>query len=478
MVTATVLACYFVVLYAASRIFSGRGGNDTFFRGNRSSPWWLVAFGMVGASVSGITFISVTGMVAWSQMTYLQACAGYILGYFVVAFVLLPIYYRLNLTTIYTYLGRRLGPRAYRTGSAFFVLSKLSGAAARFYVVCLVLEQAVMAPLGIPFAVTAPLLVLLIWLYTRNGGISTLVRTDVIQTACMLLSLILIIHAAASALGLGPVEAIGLVMDDPRSRILELSDWSSPQHFLKQFVGGIFIVVVMTGLDQDMMQKNLTCKSEREAKVDMCAYSFAFVPLNLLFMSLGILLLTLCAQRGISVPSDPDLLLPTLVGDGTLGLLAEICFALGIVAASFSSADSSLTALTTSTCVDLLGKEHDERLRRRVHALMAALFALAVLCFGAASSTSLIDAIFILCGYTYGPLLGLFAFAILTRRQAHDRAVPWICCLAPLACLGIDQAARAMGYRFGYEMLLLNGALTFAMLFASGIAIRRDRRPS
>ncbi|MBE6424302.1 sodium:solute symporter [Succinivibrio dextrinosolvens] len=462
-----ILLSYFAILYTYSYFHSSKNSNETFFRGNRNSRWYLVAFGMIGASLSGITFVSVPGMVMWSDMTYLQTCLGYILGYFIVAFVLLPIFYRHNLTTIYSFLKIRLGETSYKTGALFFLISKLIGAAARFYVVCLILDRFVFKELNIPFFVTVPFLMALIWLYTRNGGIRTLVHTDVIQTFFMLLSLGVILYGVLDVLDFSLAEAFKEVVSSGHSRIFEFSDIKSPQNFFKQFISGAFIVVVMTGLDQDMMQKNLTCKTLHEAKKDMCTYAFAFAPVNLLFMVLGILLICAFNTNGIAIPEKFDNLLIDAISNGILGMSAKIFFIIGIVSAAFSSADSSLTALTTTYCVDIKEKSSDVRLRKNTHAMMAILFAFAVLIFNYFNSTSLIDAIFILCGYTYGPLLGLFSFAILGRRNVMDKATPYIAMLSPVACFVISQLTLKMfGYKFGYELLLLNGALTFAGLYA------------
>ena len=296
MILITILV-YFALLMLFSRLTSRRSDNDTFYRGNRQSPWYMVAFGMVGASISGVTFVSVPGMVLHSDMTYMQTCLGFILGYVAVAFILLPVYYRMNLTTIYTYLYNRLGERSYKTGAWFFLLSKMTGAAARFYVVCIILQRFVLDALGVPFALTVVCMVALIWLYTRRGGIKTLVWTDTLQTTCMFTALLLIIWQVTKALGMSPSEAVTAIMTDSHSRVFVFDDWVSRQNFWKQFLSGIFIVIVMTGLDQDMMQKNLTCKSLREAQKDMCSYGVAFVPANLLFLSLGVLLTLLAAQR-------------------------------------------------------------------------------------------------------------------------------------------------------------------------------------
>ncbi len=466
---------YFAVLLLLSRLTARRSDNDTFYRGNRQSPWYMVAFGMVGASISGITFVSVPGMVLQTDMTYMQTCLGFILGYVLVAFVLLPIYYRWNLTTIYSYLERRLGLKAYKTGAWFFLLSKMTGASVRFYVVCLIVAQVLgegswAQALGgrrVLFPVVVVAMTCLIWLYTRRGGIKTLVWTDTFQTTCMFTALLLIIYNVIGELGMSPSEAVQAIARDSHSRMFVMDDWVSRQNFWKQFLSGIFIVIVMTGLDQDMMQKNLTCKGLREAQKDMCTYGVAFVPANLLFMSLGVLLVLLAQAKGVALPAKSDELLPMFAATGQLGTAVVVLFTIGIVAASFSSADSALTAMTTSFCVDICQRPRDERLRRRVHVAMAVVFMALILMVEAVNSTSVIDAIYILCSYTYGPLLGLFAFALLTRRRlVRPSLVPFIAIASPLMCYGLNLlATNSLGYQFGYELLMLNGALTFLGLW-------------
>ena len=467
MTTLLILALYFALLYGVRRAVSRAEGNSEFFGASRKSPWHLVAFGMIGASVSGISFVSVPGMVVGSQMTYLQTCFGFILGYAVVAGVLLPLYYRLQLTSIYTYLGKRLGRKSEVTGASFFVISKLIGAALKFYVVCMILHEFVFQPLGVPFALTVALMVALIWVYTRRGGIRTLVFTDALQTACMLGALLLISLGVLRALNLTPWQAVDAIRDNAMSRVFVFDDWMSKQNFWKQFVSGAFIVVVMTGLDQDMMQKNLTCRTLRESQKNMCCYGLAFVPVNLLFLSLGVLLTMLAANLNVPLPENTDTLLPMFAATGKLGFGAQILFTLGIVAASFSSADSALTSLTTSFCIDICRRPNDEKLRRRSHLGICAMFVACILVFRYAQSTSLLDAIYTIVSYTYGPLLGLFAYGLFTRRHVLDGATPYIAVAAPLLCLGIAKASYALfGYTFGYELLLLNGALTFAALWA------------
>ncbi len=470
MLIITVVLSYFLLLLVFSRLMTRKTDNDTFFRGNKQSPWYMVAFGMIGASISGVTFVSVPGMVLQTGMTYLQMCMGFILGYFIVAFVLLPIYYKLNLTTIYSWLGDRLGPRAYKTGASFFLFSKMTGAAVRFYVVCFILQEFVLGPMGVPFPLTVVAMVSLIWLYTRRGGIRTLVWTDTLQTVCMLVALVLIMLHVIDALGMDMGQAISAIVADEHSRVFVFDDWVSRQNFWKQFVSGVFVVIVMTGLDQDMMQKNLTIKSLRDAQKDVCTYGFAFVPANALFLALGVLLAMLAQKEGMALPMHGDDLLPMYAASGRLGTSVVILFTIGIMAAAFSSADSALTALTTSTCVDILERPDDERLRRWVHVGVAVVFTLFILLFRVVNSTSIIDAIYILCSYTYGPLLGLFAFGLLTRRIVRDHLVPYICIISPVLCYALDTTVyAATGYRFGYELLMVNGALTFAALWLAGM---------
>ena len=459
-----IVLAYFVVLFGISHLTSRKANNDMFYRANRKAPWYMVAFGMIGASISGVTFVSVPGMVLTSQMTYLQMCLGFIVGYLVIAFVLLPLYYRLQLTSIYTYLGQRLGNRSYQTGAWFFQLSKMVGASVRFYVVCIILQQFVFEPAGIPFIMNVVGMVLLIWLYTRRGGIGTLVFTDTFQTICLFTALVLIILEAISQLHLSVGEAVSAIADSEMSRIFVFDNWVSPQNFWKQFFSGAFIAIVMTGLDQDMMQKNLTCKTLKDAQKDMCTYGVAFVPANLLFLALGILL-----TMTLGTELKGDELLPTFV-QGTSILHSSFftlhLFVLGIVAASFSSADSALTSLTTCYCVDIRRQPDNERLRKRMHVMMCFIFVLFILLFKAVNSTSLIDAVYILASYTYGPLLGLFVFGLFTHRQPIDRLVPYICIASPVICYALDTTTQYLwNYRFGYELLMLNGLLTFLGLW-------------
>lgn len=471
----TILA-YFGILLLTARITGERhGDNDAFFRGNRQSPWYIVSFGMIGASLSGVTFVSVPGMVRSIDMTYMQTCLGFLVGYLVIAHVLLPLYYRLNLTSIYTYLGERFGRRSYKTGASFFLLSKMLGAAARLYLVCMILQHYVFDAYHIPFAVTAVGTVALIWLYTRKSGIRTIVWTDGIQTLCLLLALALIIVQVVQAMGLDFAGTVRTIQESGHSRIFVFGDWHSKQNFFKQFSSGIFIAIVMTGLDQDMIQKNLSCRNLKEARKNMYCYGFSSVPVNFLFLLLGILLLAAAPQMGVTLPEKGDDILPMFAAQGYLGPAVLVFFTIGIIAAAFSSADSALTALTTCFCIDIIGigryPEPDaQRIRRQAHLLISAVFIGCILAFEAIGSQSIIDSIYVLASYTYGPLLGLFAFGLFTRRHTRDRLVPYIAIASPLVCYATDRLVfLATGYRFGYEILMLNGLLTFCALYLASL---------
>lgn len=470
------IVIYFGLLLLISHFTSGSNAdNDTFFRGNRQSPWYVVSFGMIGATLSGVTFVSVPGMVSGIDMTYMQTCLGFFVGYLFIAHILLPLYYRLQLTSIYTYLGKRLGRRSYKTGASFFLLSKMLGASARLYLVCLILQEYVFSQYRIPFPITAIGTVVLIWLYTRKGGIKTIVWTDSLQTFCLLTALLLILWNVSSLLGLNFSGVVDTITQSEHSKIFVFDDWQSKQNFFKQFFSGIFITIVMTGLDQDMMQKNLSCKNLKEARRNMYFYGFSFVPVNLIFLSLGILLLVLAQKMQIVLPDNGDQILPLFAANGYLGYAVLVFFTIGIIAAAFSSADSALAALTTSFCIDILEIEKKTateatRLRKRTHFFISTLFILCILAFEALNNKSVIDTIYILASYTYGPLLGLFTYGLFTKRATRDKLVPYIAVASPIVCYFIDKGVYvATGYKFGYEMLMFNGLLTFFCLYISSI---------
>lgn len=468
-----IIAVYFAILLGVAWITGRSDSNEAFFLGERKSPWYIVSIGMIGTSLSGVTFVSVPGMVRSIDMTYMQTVLGFFVGYVLIAHVLLPLYYKLRLTSIYAYLDTRIGRRGYKTGASFFLLSKIVGAAARLYLVVLILQTYVFDAWHVPFVVTAILSIFLVWLYTFRSGVRTIIWTDTLQAICLVAMLVVIIWQVKDRMGLDFVGMARTIGESPRFRIFEFSDWHSTQHFAKQFLSGIFITIVMTGLDQDMMQKNLSCKSLRDAQKNMYTYGFAFTPVNFLFLTLGVLLLIVAEREQIALPVLSDDILPMFCTSGILGSSILIFFTVGIIAAAFSSADSALTALTTTFCVDILNVQEEDarkakRMRLGVHLLMSVLFALIILVIKEVNNRSVIDAIYMIASYTYGPLLGLFVFGLFTKRLANDRIVPYLCIASPVICFLTDYAAKQMfGYTFGYEMLMFNGAITFAGLWFS-----------
>lgn len=468
MILVTII-CYFTALLIIARVTGKTGGSDAaFFRGENKSPWYIVAFGMIGASVSGVTFVSVPGMVRGMDMTYMQTVLGFFFGYMAVAHILLPLYYKLNLTSIYTYLGTRIGEKSHRTGSFFFLLSRMLGTAAKLYLVCLILYNYVFQEMGVPFFGIAIGATTLVWVYTHKSGIKTIVWTDALQTFCLIAALICIMVAVTQQLDMNFTEIVTAIRSHQHSRIFVFDDWMSRQNFFKHFISGIFIVIVMTGLDQDMMQKNLSCRNLKDAQKNMYYYGFSFIPLNFLFLCLGILLLILAGQMQVELPIINDDVLPMLATQGYLGTPVLIFFTIGIIAAAFSTSDSALTSMTTSFCVDILntGKDDKEvalRKRKRVHILMSLVLVCFICLFRLINSQSVIDAIYIIASYTYGPLLGMFTFGLFTKHQTIDKYVPYIAVCSPLLCYAIEKVVTAQtGYRFGYELLMLNGFFTFA----------------
>lgn len=463
-----IIAVYFgLLLFIAWLTGRKSSSNDAFFTGNRQSPWYIVSIGMIGTSLSGVTFVSVPGMVRSIDMTYMQTVFGFFVGYIIIAHILLPLYYKLKLTSIYSYLKDRIGHRGYKTGASFFLLSKSIGAAARLYLVVLILQHYVFDAFNIPFAVTVILSILLVWIYTFRSGIKTIIWTDTIQAICLIAMLIVIIWQVKDALGMSFVEMSTSVANNPHFRIFEFNDWNSSQHFAKQFFSGIFITIVMTGLDQDMMQKNLSCRNLKEAQKNMYTYGFAFTPVNFLFLVLGILLLIVAEQKQIALPELSDDILPMFCTSGILGNSILIFFTIGIIAAAFSSADSALTALTTSFCIDILDIQNDsekqaKRKRLMIHIAISIVFALIILVIKEVNNRSIIDAIYMIASYTYGPLLGMFIFGLFTKRLAKDKFVPYICIISPVISFGINYVVEnTTDYIFGYEILMINAAITF-----------------
>jgi Na+/proline symporter len=468
----SIILAYFLLLLVISWI-SGRGaGNEAFFLGERKSPWYVVAFGMIGASLSGVTFISVPGWVVNSQFSYMQMVLGYLLGYAVIANLLMPLYYRLQLTSIYTYLEERFGRSSYKTGASFFLLSRIIGASFRLFLVANVLQITVFDAWNVPFYLTVIVTIALIWLYTQRGGIKTIIWTDTLQTFSMLTAVVVSIVLITRSMDLSLGEMIGRVSAGEDSGIWIFNDWNKENHFFKHFISGAFITIVMTGLDQDMMQKNLSCRNIRDAKKNMYWMSISLVPVNLLFLSLGVLLATFAVQNGMPLPEQSDDLFPLIATGGMLPRIVGVTFVVGLVAAAYSSADSALTALTTSFTVDILGnrgKTEAEvmRTRKRVHIGISLLLALVIFLFEAINNENVISAIFRVAGFTYGPLLGLYAFGLFTRRSLTDRWVPWVAVLAPVAAY-IDKLVIEWifkNYEMGFEFLIMNGLYTYLGLW-------------
>ncbi|MFW5821687.1 MAG: sodium:solute symporter, partial [Bacteroidota bacterium] len=464
----TVIIGYFLVLILISWYTSRKADNDSFFIGNRKSPWYVVAFGMIGASLSGVTFISIPGWVGSSQFTYMQMVLGYLVGYFIIANVLMPLYYRLNLTSIYTYLEERFGKFSYKTGASFFLLSRIIGASFRLFLVANVLQFTVFKEWGVPFEITVLVTIVLIWLYTFRGGIKTIVWTDSLQTFSMLLAVIISVFIIGKQMDFDFSGMIELVKESKYSRIWIFDDWKSEYHFFKQFVGGAFIAIVMTGLDQDMMQKNLSCKNIGEAKKNMYWMSISLVPVNILFLSLGALLFIYAQKMNISIPEQTDNLFPLIATGGYLPQVVGVFFIIGLVAAAYSSADSALTSLTTSFTIDILeaDKKRIENLKKTrigIHILLSFVLMAVILIFKAINDENVISAIFTVAGYTYGPLLGLYAFGLFTKRKVKDRFVPVVAIISPILTYFINLHSEALlwGYIFGFELILVNGFFTF-----------------
>jgi SSS family transporter len=477
----TLLLGYFLVLIIISYVTGKNDSNVDFFKAGKQSPWYLVAFGMIGASLSGVTFISVPGWVEASQFSYFQVVLGYMVGYVVVAFVLLPVYYKLNLTSIYEYLFQRFGVVSHKTGAFFFFISRVLGAAFRLYLVAIVLQQFVFSEWNVPFEITVIISILLIWIYTFRGGIKTIVWTDTLQTLFMITAVVLSIYFITNSLGWSFSEFLESEELKSYSTIFNTDSILDKNYFLKSFFGGLFITICMTGLDQDMMQKNLTCKSLKDAQKNMLSFSVVLTLVTFLFMLLGALLFIYAKQNNIAIPlldgkPKTDLLFPEIALNSGLGITLGITFILGLIAAAYSSADSALTSLTTSFCVDILdmkdkSEQQQKSIRKKTHIGMSVLLVVVIIAFKYILNSNVINSLLTVAGYTYGPLLGLFAFGIFTTYKIKDRYV-WMVALASVTIvfvLGSIPADYIGGYVIGYELLPLNGLFTFLGL----ILIRR-----
>lgn len=477
MTASTILLCvaiYTLVLFGVTWLTSRGASNETYFVGNRSSRWYLVAYGMIGASLSGVTFMSVPGDVEAKQFAYFQMVLGYFFGYIVIAYVLLPLYYKLNLTSIYSYLQKRFGDFSYRTGAFFFIISRVVGASFRMFIVINVLQQFVFSSWGMPFWVTTTIFVALILIYTFEGGVKTIVWTDTLQTTFMLISLVLSVYLIGKHFNFSFGEVVQAVADSPMSKVFNW-DWKNPVFFPKAFFGGMFITIAMTGLDQEMMQKNISCKTLKDAQKNMMSFSAIIIVVNLLFLSLGVLLFNYAAQNGIHVDRSDDLF-PTIALN-YFGPVCAIFFIIGLISAAYPSADGALTALTASFCIDFLGfnkpgKFEDARKKKNVryivHISFAILLLLVIVIFKEINDESVLRKLFTVASYTYGPLLGLFAFGILTKRQTMEQAVPFIALISPVICYFLSANSKAWfgGYVFGNELIIINGFITFIGLLA------------
>lgn len=474
----SIILGYFLILILISLLTAGKSDNNTFFSANQNSPWLLVAVGMIGASLSGVTFISIPGVVGAGggnqQFSYMQMVFGYLVGYFTIAAVLMPIYYKYKLTSIYGYLESRLGKVSYKTGAGFFLLSRLVGSAFRMYLVALVFDRFVLGPLGIPFWLTVLISIFLIWVYTFRGGIKTIVVTDVFQTVSMLTALVLTIITILNALDISVADTFETINQAGLGKLWFFDKgWNDPNNFFKQFISGALIALVMTGLDQDMMQKNLTCRSLRDAQKNMFLFTVILIFANLLFLTLGALMYVYIDHMGITPPAKSDYLFPMLALEH-LSPLVGVCFIVGITAANYASADSALTSLTTSFCIDFLDLNKSDKpeaektkIRTRVHIAFSVLIFLTIMLFAIINNDAVVNNVFKAAGYTYGPLLGLFAFSIATSRQVRDKWVWLVCILSVVLSYILDMYSEQLffGLKLGYLNLALNGFLTFVGLW-------------
>ncbi|WP_111709482.1 sodium:solute symporter [Lutibacter citreus] len=474
----SLIIIYFCVLLLIAYFTGKNDSNDTFFKANKKSPWYVVAFGMIGASLSGVTFISVPGWVQSSQFSYMQIVIGYLFGYFVIAYVLIPIYYKIKVTSIYEYLKHRFGPTSHKTGAFFFFISRVLGASFRLFLVASVLQYFIFDAWNVPFEVTVILSILLIWVYTFKGGIKTIVWTDTLQTLFMLIAVVSTIFIILNNLNWSISDLLASSEFEKYSKIIFTDDFNSKKHLVKSFLGGMFIAIAMTGLDQDMMQKNLTCKNTKEAQWNVLSLGFVLILVNFVFLTLGALLFIYAEKMGIKVPVvdgsiKTDLLFPEIALNGNLGSSIGIVFILGLIAAAYSSADSALTSLTTSYCIDFLDIENKEKskqkaIRKRTHIVISAVLVIVIIIFKYVLEDNVISSVLQVASYTYGPLLGLFAFGIFTKINIKDNLVWAIALISVIVTYILNSYSAQLfnGYIFGYELLIVNGLITFVGLLA------------
>ena len=462
------IAAYFVILFTISYIAGRKADNEGFFVGNRKSTWYVVAFAMIGSSISGVTFVSVPGMVAASGFSYLQMVLGFVAGQIIIAFVLIPLFYRMNLVSIYEYLENRFGISSYKTGAWFFFISKMLGAAVRLVLVCLTLQLLVFEPFHLPFILNVIITVALVCLYTFRGGVKSLIWTDSLKTFCLVVSVVLCIYYIASDLHLGFGSMIATISENDFSRMFFFDDVNDKRYFFKQFLAGVFTMIAMTGLDQDMMQRNLSCKNFKDSQKNMITSGISQFFVILLFLMLGVLLYIFTARQGIENPEKSDELFPMIATGDYFPAIVGVLFIIGLISAAYSAAGSALTALTTSFTVDILGaknKAENElvKIRKRVHIGMAVTMGVVIFVFNLLNNTSVIDAVYILASYTYGPILGLFAFGIFTKKQVRDKYIPWVAIASPILCFILQKNSERWfnGYQFSYELLIFNALFTF-----------------
>ncbi|MAW21035.1 MAG: sodium:solute symporter [Flavobacteriales bacterium] len=461
----SIISLYFILLFFISYLTGKNDSNETFFRGNRSSPWYVIAYGMIGTTLSGITFISVPGWVDSSQFSYMQMVFGFFVGYFIISRILLPLYYKLELTSIYTYLRDRLGNSSYKTGSLFFILSRTIGASFRLFLIATVLQFAVFDSWNVPFYITVIITISLIWLYTYRGGMKTIIWTDTLQTTFMLSTVIIIAYTLIQKMDLNFLSVVSLINESDYSRAFFFDDWTDKKYFFKQFFSGMFMAIVMTGLDQDQMQKNLSCRNLKDAQKNMTFFSTILIFVDLIFLSLGALLYIYSDTFNIIIPGNADMLFPNIALNSGLPVYVGILFIIGIIAAAYSSADSALTSLTTSFCVDIIEFEKQDpnqqvKTRKYVHLLFSLILLAVILIFNAINDQSVIKSLFTVAGYTYGPLLGMFSFGLFTKYKVKDEYVPLIAIASPIICYILN-----LYIPFGFELLILNGLITFIGLY-------------
>tara|TARA_B100001142_G_C14345313_1_gene659696 strand:- start:1627 stop:3045 length:1419 start_codon:yes stop_codon:yes gene_type:complete len=461
----SIISLYFVLLFFISYLTGKNDSNDTFFRGNRTSPWYVIAYGMIGTTLSGITFISVPGWVASSQFSYMQMVFGFFCGYFIISRILLPLYYKLELTSIYTYLLNRFGNYSYKTGSLFFLLSRTIGASFRLFLIATVLQFAVFDSWDVPFYITVIITISLIWLYTYRSGMKTIIWTDALQTTFMLTTVFIIAYTLMQKMNLDFFSVFTLINESDYSKTLFFDDWTDKKYFFKQFFSGMFMAIVMTGLDQDQMQKNLSCRNLKDAQKNMTVFSTILIFVDLVFLSLGALLYIYSDMFNLIPPENADMLFPSIALNSGLPVYVGVLFIVGIIAAAYSSADSALTSLTTAFCVDIIEFDSQDpkqqiKTRKYVHLLFSLILLGVILIFNAINDQSVIKSLFTVAGYTYGPLLGMFTFGLFTKYKINDKYVPLVAVASPVICY-----ISNLFIPFGFELLILNGLITFLGLF-------------